>query len=609
MAQPQARGGRVAGWYRRSPRWLRGAVSAVAVVVGGVIVSRPTTSLGVLALLIGAGLVLSGVLELVERPRDTDQVTSQVATRPSTWQVVGSVLLVAAGLVVLVLPGLTVRLVAVIVGVALVVNGGLRVLSAVRGARTLDARVATIATGIAEVVFGVLALLWPDITLLVVAVVFGARLVVAGLVELWNAVRGTRTARTEQTRQAQPSASRRWVQTTAAVLALLVAVGAALLSARLHGGSPVVDDFYAAPRQVPDEPGRLIRSEPFSRDVPADAVGWRILYTTTRGDGSATVASGLVVVPRDGQGPWPVIDWSHGTTGFAQHCAPSLANRPFESGAFFLLDHVIDRGWALVATDYIGLGTAGPHPYLIGPDTAHAVLDAARAARELTDAHLGEQNVVWGHSQGGGGALWTGALAREYAPDVDIQGVAALAPASNLTALVSELPNITGGSVFASYVVGAYTAIYDDVTYRRYIRPGAQVTVREMAERCLGEPGVFVSVLNALALTRDPQILSRDPTTGALGQRLAENTPPPTVAPPLLLAQGAADSLVLRPAQDEYVDTMCAAGQQVDYRVYEGRDHVGLVEPDSPLVADLVSWTADRLDGRPAAGSCARADG
>ncbi|QUB99149.1 hypothetical protein [Cellulosimicrobium cellulans] len=49
----------------------------------------------------------------------------------------------------------------------------------------------------------------------------------------------------------------------------------------------------------------------------------------------------------------------------------------------------------------------------------------------------------------------------------------------------------------------------------------------------------------------------------------------------------------------------CAAGQPVDYRTYEGRDHVGLVQADSPLAPDLVRWTEARLAGEPPTPTCA----
>ncbi len=581
--------------YGRMPRALRGVVAAAAVALGAVLIVRPTMTLGLLALLIGAGLVLAGILELGERDADAD--------RPR-WRALMAMLWLAGGLGVLLLPGLTVRIVALVVGLLLVVGGALSLLAAFRTARTADARVADAAFGVAGIVFGVLALAWPDITLLVVAIVFGARLIIGGLVELWRAVRGSPGGGPDRRDAGAAPRRRRWTRTIGALGAVAIAVAAGAVSAALHDGSPVVDDFYAAPLDVPAAPGALLRAEPFARGVPDGAHGWRILYTTTDGDGAARVASGLVVVPDAGDGNWPVIDWTHGTTGAARQCAPSLQEEPFESGALFALPQIIDSGWALVATDYIGLGTEGPHPYLIGPPTAHASLDAVRAARQLTEARLGERTVVWGHSQGGGGALWTGALADAYAPDIPLSGVVALAPAGDPPALVAHLPNVTGGSIFASFAVSAYTAIYDDVDYHEYIRPGAEPIVRAMAGRCLAEPGTLVSLLEALGLSRDPEIFSTDPTAGALGARLAENVAPPTVTAPLLIGQGGADRLVPSASQRAFVEGLCAAGQRVEYVEYAGLDHIPLIASDSPAIADVVEWTKARLAGDPVDDDC-----
>ncbi|MBW9095026.1 DUF308 domain-containing protein [Microbacterium jejuense] len=588
----EARRSAIGDWYARRPRWVHGTIGVLTVALGAVILVRPTTSLGVLALLIGAGLVVNGILELVTRD----------GAARAWWRWALSALWILAGLFVLAWPGLTVRVLVLVVGIGLMVGGAGRIVEAFRVRQSLDARIAAGVLGAAEVVFGVLAVLWPDITGLVVAVVFGARLVIVGLLELWHAIRPPRL----DAEPAAPSGLSRWTRTIAAVAALVVAVGAGAVSVSLRGGSPVVDEFYAAPRTVPSEPGALIRSEPFTRGVPEDAEAWRILYTTTNGDGTPAVASGLVVVPKSGDGAWPVIEWSHGTTGFAQQCAPSLLAEPFESGALFLLPQIVDRGWALVATDYIGLGTAGPHPYLVGEPSARASLDAVRAARELESADLGPQTVAWGHSQGGGAALWVGAVGADYAPDVPLSGVAALAPASQLPAFVGSLDEITGGSVFASYVIAGYSGVYPDVTYRQYVRPGAEVTVRELATRCLAEPAMGASLLTLLGMTADPDIFAADPTTGPMGERMRENVPPATGDAPLLLGQGLADPLIVPSAQDAYVDGLCADGRQVDYRLYAGRGHVELVQPDSPLIPELLQWTEDRFADVPAEAGCTR---
>lgn len=89
------------------------------------------------------------------------------------------------------------------------------------------------------------------------------------------------------------------------------------------------------------------------------------------------------------------------------------------------LPELLKRGYAVVAPDYPGLGTPGPHPYLVGESEGHAVLDAVRAARNAPEAHAGQRFAVWGHSQGGHATLFAGLLAQSYAPELQLVGVAA----------------------------------------------------------------------------------------------------------------------------------------------------------------------------------------
>jgi hypothetical protein len=61
---------------------------------------------------------------------------------------------------------------------------------------------------------------------------------------------------------------------------------------------------------------------------------------------------------------------------------------------------------------------------------------------------------------------------------------------------------------------------------------------------------------------------------------------------------------VLPSAQQEYVGQRCGLGGQLDYRTYAGLGHLDVVDDDSPLVADLLQWTQDRIDRKPAASTC-----
>ncbi|MCM0640925.1 lipase family protein [Cellulomonas wangsupingiae] len=584
---------------RPATRWALLVVSSLAVPVGAVLALRPFVSLAVLVVAVVAGLTALGVVHLVA---DRPAAASDAGAAARWWWLAGVAYLLAAAVVVA-WPGPTIAVLARVVGVALVVDGVLDALAARRAHGTGRANAAL--SGVTSVVLGVLALAWPDVTVLVVAVLVGIRVLVTGIRGVAAALRGTwRRGPSQHDRRARPGRGRLVVNVAALVATLaLAAAGVAL-----DGGTARPDDFYAAPADVPDAPGRLLRSEPFtSAEIPHGATAWRILYSTTRGDGTPTVASGLVVAPDtatgDAREPADVVAWAHGTTGVTPGCAPSVLPDGLAAGALFVQDDVLAQGWALVATDYAGLGTAGPHAYLVGEPAAHDVLDAVRAAHQLDDVALSDRHVVWGHSQGGGAALWTGIVAPDYAPDVDLLGVAALAPASNPTALLAHLPDVSVGALFAAYLAEGYAATYPDVRFADVVRPGARTVVREMAHRCLADRGVVVSALTALLLDQ-PVWAHADPFTGAFGDRLTQNVPSGPIDAPLLVAQGTADSIVVASSQDEYVAARCAAGYAVEHRAYDGLDHVALVEADSPLVPDLLAWTRDRLAGVPATDTC-----
>src|SRR5947208_16432954 len=114
---------------------------------------------------------------------------------------------------------------------------------------------------------------------------------------------------------------------------------------------------------------------------------------------------------------------------------PSLVSAPTEGipGR----DRIVMAGWIVVATDYSFAEKGGPHPYLIGEGEARAALDSVRAARQISELTLDQRMVVWGYSQGGHAALWAGIVGPRYAPDLEILGVVAIAPAANTQSILA----------------------------------------------------------------------------------------------------------------------------------------------------------------------------
>jgi acetyl esterase/lipase len=384
------------------------------------------------------------------------------------------------------------------------------------------------------------------------------------------------------------------VITLAVLLAIVTTI--AWIAAR-----PVNPDAFYDYAFPPDAAlGTLLKIEPFAKDVPAGARGWRILYVTTR-VGIHALASAVVVVPEGSGTARPVIAWAHGTTGIVDGCAPSLLDKPFDNLPDIAA--IVREGWAYVGTDYPGLGTGGGHTYLVGVDAARAVLDSVRAARQLKDTNLSDRVVVWGHSQGGNSALWAGMRANEFAPELQVMGVAALSPASDLKGLVQASSSSTFGKIVSSYLITAYAQAYQDVKVEDYVGFGPRMIAADMAQRCVTGFQTLFSVLETFLLPATG-IFRKDPASGPLGTRLGENTPTNIVTSPLLIAQGEIDDLVLPEVQKRYVDARCSAGQHIDFRTYPGRDHVSVVAPDSPLAAELIQWTRDRFEGKPAKDSC-----
>ncbi len=573
-------------------RWagvLHAAVGAATTVAGVVLTTRPFESLSVLVVLVAVGALVTAGTHAVELARARRRTDIGLAIG---WFAVAAT--------VLAWPSATVRAIAVVAGVAMIVAGLERIVAAVSG--TTDERTVAALRGGADVVLGAVALSWPDVTVMVVAVAFGLRTTLFGVSELRTALRPRLAPRA--TMAIRPW--RRSMHVVVAAVGLAAALLIAALSVHLHATAGDVDAFYDPPASVPSTPGALVRVERYERGVPRDAIGWRILYSTTRADGrGVTVGSAVVVVPATSTaGPHPVVAWAHGTTGVARPCAPSAQPAGLSSSSYFAVDRVLGAGWGLVAPDYPGLGTPGPHPYVIGAGEGDAVLDAVRAARQVSDAHLGADTVVWGHSQGGHAALWTGQLSTSYAPDLHVVGVAALAPAADLPGLVNNIYALSskGVSVLAAYVIAAYAAVYPAVHFDDYVKPTAALTVREFAQRCLTDAATLVPGVEALATSAD--VFASRPDRGPRGDRLTENTPTGPFAMPVLIGQGASDPLILPVVQAAYAERLCASGDDVDYRTYAGRDHLSVVAPDSPLVDDVLRWTADRFAGRPSTPTC-----
>ena len=160
---------------------------------------------------------------------------------------------------------------------------------------------------------------------------------------------------------------------------------------------PAGDAFYVAPLALPaGERGAPVyaRALDGTMALPSAARNTLVLYRSLDDKGQPTVVSGTVSIPagKAPKGGWPVIAWAHGTTGLNEICAPSRDTEQGPEHGYIvvinnLLDGFIKKGYAVVASDYQGLGVAGFHPFLQGIPTGRNTLDMVRAARVLEPIH------------------------------------------------------------------------------------------------------------------------------------------------------------------------------------------------------------------------------
>ena len=268
-------------------------------------------------------------------------------------------------------------------------------------------------------------------------------------------------------------------RTTRLLLLVVVCIPAVAQSAELS--------FYnASAREVAGTPGTVIRQEALLVS-PRDARAQRIIYRSTAPDGSQIAASALVIIP-SGPAPAggrPIVAWAHPTSGIVRHCAPSLAR--FVYLQIQGMREMLAQGYIVAAPDYPGLGTEGPHPYLVGESEGRSVLDAVRAARNIAGDGAQNQFAVWGHSQGGQAALFAGRLAHDYAPELHLAGIAAAAPATDLGALMRDDFPTPGGKNILAMTLWSWSRVFG-ISLDNIIDPAAMPTIDGLAQLCIESP-------------------------------------------------------------------------------------------------------------------------
>lgn len=389
----------------------------------------------------------------------------------------------------------------------------------------------------------------------------------------------------------------------ATMLASLIPGGAAAAtSASAVPSGPEGLRFYHPPEsRIPGDPGSVIWARPLSGEAALPgADNWLVLYRSETPHGEIVPVSGTVAVPHGEppEGGWPVMTWTHGTTGNADKCAPSRDADDHPAHGYIAqmnqtLAAWVERGYAVTKTDYQGLGAEGGHSYLIGTAEARAAIDMTLAARELaaalSESALSERWVVNGHSQGGQAALFTAELGELRAPRLDFRGAVSLAPPSQTRDMLTAARSTprTKAGYYPLLIRGAETET--DLRTRAMLTAKAWEILPHADDRCakqLFDPSSWGGIQNNEVFRDGPELARFD--------RIIDANDPAHLAPdiPVLLVHGGQDQVLPHAMSDMLFAQQTAKGTDIEYRFYPEDDHRSVVATSFP---DVAAWVDARM--------------
>lgn len=344
-------------------------------------------------------------------------------------------------------------------------------------------------------------------------------------------------------------------------------------------------------------PGTVVSAAPLDKNLwipETTEKAFKLTYVTTNSFGERATSTGTVFIPHGAapEGGWPVVSWAHGTTGIGDDCAPSRTGPSLPDRDFPFLANWMKQGYAIVASDYVGLGTPGLMPYLDGKATAHSVVDMVKAGRNFAAGQLPPKQrlsgtwVSIGQSQGGGAAIYTARHATELGgPALDYRGAVGTGTPAYIENLLLPLgpqsPPVAlppGTTAYASYIFAALRYAHPELGIDGILTPTGRKYLDLAETRCYVDfkgdlEGVSLGDYFSQPVATLPNFV---PTVGDY-----MGMPEDGFDRPFFLGHGVADVDVPFASTEVYVDVLLANGEPVTFKAY-ANDHSGTMTESQP---------------------------
>lgn len=350
-------------------------------------------------------------------------------------------------------------------------------------------------------------------------------------------------------------------------------------------------DAYRVPDPLPSaEPGTLLAVTPSRVSKTFDgARRIELLYVSSTRTGQPVAVSGTLLTPAgtEPEGGWPIASWGHGTTGVADVCAPSTTENLFYNEYAQQVRSLLATGYAVAASDYIGLATPGQHSYSVGVDLGNAMADIVPAAR-TADAKLSTTWFAIGHSEGGQAALFATRSSDRH-PELQLAATVAIAPTSSLDIALQAI--IAGGLpadvVYGLYLLVGLSTVDPSITVEQFSGPAAAPHLD-----LITQSGCLLDAFPEFATENVEQVFKISPTDmeriSGLLATVGNPDQEPTVGP-LLLVQGEEDQDIPAGITELLSEHLQELGVDVTLRVYPDLGHDSVL---GPATCETLDWLA-----------------
>lgn len=398
-----------------------------------------------------------------------------------------------------------------------------------------------------------------------------------------------------------------------AVLALAQAAGGApgaRAQSVMEGTQSIMEGPQTAPFYNADpeelasaENGHVINTREVAMPAFAGYKVTEIAYRSTDSHDQPILATATVVRPPHAKPNGPVLSYQHYLNALGQHCAPTetLVNPTLETvqdNAMAFLRVKLDQGWTVIIPDHLGPKVAYPGGKLSG----RIVLDGMRAVRD--DPRFDSRHSKFGglgYSGGGIATAWTANLHSEYAPDVNLVGVAQGGVPTDMTTMarmIGNTPHPAFGLAFAAAVGMARE--YPEIRLEDKLTPQGWDLYNTLRGRCtagLLTLGAFRSVPQVL---KGGDLLAEEELMNAMRENSIALAPEvPEV--PVFMWHSNTDPLVPFWDAEATAKRYCREGTPLTWEPGLAPEHLmGAVEK----LPSALNWLQQRFDGVPAGRAC-----